>query len=112
MNEPQWIGLIVTPINYSLRGASLHIDTGPGLKIEDSHAIEMENHSKVLQNTARTGNSDDSKNESSSVSEEFAQLMLKDGKIELPDWSSNSASVLWFPVRATDSRSADGISSG
>ncbi|KAI3949933.1 hypothetical protein MKW92_020009 [Papaver armeniacum] len=111
MNEPQWIGLIVTPINYSLRGASLHIDTGPGLKIEDSHAIEMENHSKVLQNTARTGNCDDSKSESSSVSEEFAQLMIKDGKIELPDWSSNSASVLWFPVRATDSGSADGISS-
>ncbi|KAI3991474.1 hypothetical protein MKX01_006776 [Papaver californicum] len=111
MNEPQWIGLIVTPINYSLQGASLHIDTGPGLKIEDSHAIEMENHSKVLQNAARTGNCDDSKNESSSVSEEFAQLMIKDGKIELPDWSSNSASVLWFPVRATDSRSADGISS-
>ncbi|OVA00525.1 Foie gras liver health family 1 [Macleaya cordata] len=110
MNEPQWIGLIVRPINYSLKGAFLHIDTGPGLKIEDSHVIEMENYTKV-QSTAHTGSCDDSRNDDSAVTEELTQLTLKDGKIELPDWASHTTSVLWFPVCATDSRSSGGISS-
>ncbi|KAF6138196.1 hypothetical protein GIB67_011036 [Kingdonia uniflora] len=95
MNEPQWVGLIVRPITYSLRGAILHIDTGPGLKIEDTLGIEMENYNKVAEST-----------------NEFTQLPFKDGKIMLPDWTSEIASVLWFPVRAIDNRLARGTSSG
>nr|GEZ35520.1 trafficking protein particle complex II-specific subunit 130 homolog [Tanacetum cinerariifolium] len=48
MNEPQWVGIIVKPINYSLKGAVLHIDTGPGLKIEESNAIEMETYTGTV----------------------------------------------------------------
>lgn len=44
MNEAQWVGIIVKPFKYSLKGAVLHINTGPGLKIEESHDIEMETH--------------------------------------------------------------------
>ncbi|KAH0654079.1 hypothetical protein KY289_031757 [Solanum tuberosum] len=44
MNEPQWVGIIVKPISNSLKGAILHIDTGPGLTIEKSHNIEIERH--------------------------------------------------------------------
>ncbi|KAF8409326.1 hypothetical protein HHK36_005400 [Tetracentron sinense] len=112
MNEPQWVGLIVTPINYSLKGAVLHIDTGPGLKIEDSHVFEMESYTNVLQSTAHTENSDDARKGGSAITEEYKQLTLEDGKIELPDWASNITSVLWFPVRAIDNRLSRGTSSG
>ncbi|XP_077243239.1 CLUB isoform X2 [Tasmannia lanceolata] len=107
MNEPQWVGIIVRPINYSLKGAILHIDTGPGLMIE-SHMIEMESYSEAH---AGGGESDDREKDASSVvTGEFKQLPLKNGEIELPDWASSATSVLWFPVRAIDNRLARGTS--
>ncbi|XP_071736624.1 trafficking protein particle complex II-specific subunit 130 homolog [Rutidosis leptorrhynchoides] len=105
MNEPQWVGLIVKPINYSLKGAILHIDTGPGLRIEESHAIEMETYTS----TSRTADTDKNNN---SIAREFAQLTLKDGSIELPDWASNIESVIWVPVRAINEGLARGTSAG
>ncbi|KAH0744285.1 hypothetical protein KY290_032278 [Solanum tuberosum] len=39
-----WVGIIVKPISNFLKGAILHIDTGPGLTIEKSHNIEIERH--------------------------------------------------------------------
>ncbi|KAF6163180.1 hypothetical protein GIB67_025044 [Kingdonia uniflora] len=67
----------------------------PGLKIEDTLGIEIENYNKVAEST-----------------NEFTQLPFKDGKIMLPDWTSEIASVLWFPVRAIDNRLTRGTSSG
>ena len=77
MNEPQWVGIIVKPINNSLKGAALHIDTGPGLRIEESFPIEMEKYGL-----------EDKKNDNDSV-KEITKLTLKNGSIELPDWASN-----------------------
>ncbi|XP_076897898.1 trafficking protein particle complex II-specific subunit 130 homolog [Bidens hawaiensis] len=99
MNELQWVGIIVKPINYSLKGAVLHIDTGPGLKIEESQPIEMEIYDK-----------DTDKSNTSTVTE--TQLTLKDGCLELPDWASNITSMLWVPVRAINDGLARGTSAG
>ncbi|KAI3708451.1 hypothetical protein L2E82_37621 [Cichorium intybus] len=99
MNEPQWVGIIVKPINYSLKGAVLHIDTGPGLRIEESHAIEMEKYGLEDKNNA-------------SVVKEITKLTLTNGSIELPDWASNIESVLWVPVRAINEGLARGTSAG
>ncbi|XP_057964025.1 trafficking protein particle complex II-specific subunit 130 homolog [Malania oleifera] len=112
MNELQWVGIIVRPINYSLKGAVLHIDTGPGLKIEESHIIEMENYASISQCTHEIGNFDGAKREIlSTVTEEFKQLKQQDGRVELPDWASNITSVLWIPVRAINDKLARGTSS-
>lgn len=97
MNEPQWVGIIVRPINYSLKGAVLHIDTGPGLEIEKSLAIEMEEYGD--QNLP-------------AVTEESNQFTLQGGGIELPGWASNATSVLWVPVRAVSDRIARRTSLG
>lgn len=111
MNEPQWVGIIVHPINYSLKGAVLHIDTGPGLNIEESHVIEMERHVSVKRSTADMANiSGVGKDDTSAVTGEFQQLTLQDGRIELPDWASNITSVLWIPIRATNDSLARGTS--
>lgn len=109
MNEPQWIGLIVRPIYYSLKGAVLHIDTGPGLKIEESHVIEIESYNKVLQSSVHT---EEGRNNSSLGTKEFTQSKLKDGMIQLPDFASETTSILWFPVLAIENRLARGTSSG
>ncbi|KAF5948872.1 hypothetical protein HYC85_014829 [Camellia sinensis] len=108
INEPQWVGIIVKPINYSLEGAVLHIDTGPGLRIEESYAIEMERYVDLSQNPANSGSSDDASDDGSAVTEEFKQLTLQDGKIELPKWASDINSVLWIPVRAVSESLARG----
>lgn len=113
MNETQWVGLIVRPIDYSLKGAILHIDPGPGLMIEESHVIEMESCTNAMKSTSLTGDADEAgQNGSSLVVEEFQQFTLENGKLELPDWASNITSVLWFPVRAVDNKLAKGTSAG
>nr|XP_043628055.1 trafficking protein particle complex II-specific subunit 130 homolog isoform X2 [Erigeron canadensis] len=110
MNEPQWVGIIVKPINYSLKGAVLHIDTGPGLKIQESHAIEMETFTST--STHPDGPENKDSDENSTCIKESAQLSLKDGSIELPDWASNIVSVLWIPVCALNEGLARGTSAG
>ena len=93
INETQWVGIIVRPINYSLKGAVLYVDTGPGLKIEESHFIEMESY------IAESNNS-------------VEQLTLSGDRVEFPDWASNLPSVVWIPVHAISETLARGSSSG
>ncbi|XP_017630599.1 trafficking protein particle complex II-specific subunit 130 homolog [Gossypium arboreum] len=120
INETQWIGIIAQPINYSLKGAVLHIDTGPGLMIEDSHSIEMESYKKAGQGSVGTENSGDATKDSSAAAKDcspaadkhFEQLRLVSGKIEFPDWASDVSSILWIPIRAIDDKLARGSSSG
>ncbi|XP_021287995.1 trafficking protein particle complex II-specific subunit 130 homolog [Herrania umbratica] len=113
INEAQWIGIIAQPINYSLKGAVLHIDTGPGLKIEESHSIEIENYRNSPQSSADMANSGDARKDSSvAANKDFEQLSLHNGKIELPDWASDVTSILWIPIRAIDDKLARGSSSG
>ncbi|KAI4366085.1 hypothetical protein MLD38_022008 [Melastoma candidum] len=113
MNEPQWVGIIVRPINYSLKGALLHIDTGPGLTIVESHAIEIESMDGVSESrtdckagdyTEQNGGLVDCKN--------VEQLRLEVGKVQLPDWVSNVTSTLWIPVQANSDELAKGTFSG
>ncbi|GAB4846333.1 hypothetical protein Ancab_025339 [Ancistrocladus abbreviatus] len=106
INEPQWVGIIVRPINYPLKGGVLHIDTGPGLKIEDSHFIEIERFVDGYQSVADTAETHGSNQDASPATEEVRQLNLQDGSVMLPDWASDITSVLWIPVRAI----SDGIS--
>ncbi|KAE8731744.1 TRS130 protein [Hibiscus syriacus] len=109
INEAQWIGIIAQPIDYSLKGAVMHIDTGPGLKIEEPHSIEMGTYGSAAQNSADTSNSGDTGKDGN---KDFEQLSLLDGKIEFPDWACDVTSILWIPIRAIDDKLARGSSSG
>ncbi|KAK1583173.1 hypothetical protein Q3G72_021549 [Acer saccharum] len=111
INEAQWIGIIVRPIDYSLKGAVLHIDTGPGLMIEESHVIEMESYIEVSQHADDIANSNSAlKDCSLADNKDFERLSLHDGRIQLPDWASNVTSILWIPVCAIDNNLARGSS--
>ncbi|KAK6154318.1 hypothetical protein DH2020_008566 [Rehmannia glutinosa] len=109
MNESQWVGIIVRPLNYSLKGAVLHIDAGPGLRIEERHHFEIEKHEVGTQNMT---NLDNPPENLSPVSTGVKQLTLEDGKIKLPDWTSNITSVLWIPLRAVSDGLAKGTPAG
>ncbi|KAI5423180.1 hypothetical protein KIW84_046244 [Lathyrus oleraceus] len=50
INEHQWVGILVRPLNYSLKAAVLHIDTGPGSEIEETNIVEMESYTGVSEN--------------------------------------------------------------
>lgn len=97
INNPQWIGIIVRPMNYSLKGGVLNIETGPGLKIEDSHVIEVEKYVNLSPQIA--GKSETVGEQDDSI-REMEQLTLQDGKVMLPDWASEVTSVLWIPILA------------
>lgn len=113
INEPQWVGIIVRPIDYSLKGAILHIDTGPGLKIEESHVIEMQSYVDLSQIAADMAKSDAAQKEGSlAVDKNFEQLRLHAGRIEFPNWANNVTSILWIPIRAISDGLARGSSSG
>lgn len=107
INETQWVGIIVKPIDYSLTGGVLHIDTGPGLDVDESHVIEMEKCKTAPKSVADMGESNP-RDVSSSQSEEITQITLQNGQIQFPEWASDVTSVLWVPVRAI----GDGISRG
>lgn len=111
MNEIQWLGLIVKPIKYSLKGALLSIDTGPGLMIDESHMIEIDDHVKPMEDKVHADELDITR-ENAISTVEFKQFVLENGKIALPDWASDITTVLWFPVRAIDDRMAVGASAG
>uniref|UniRef100_M8B821 Trafficking protein particle complex subunit 10 n=1 Tax=Aegilops tauschii TaxID=37682 RepID=M8B821_AEGTA len=108
MNELQWIGLIVKPIDYSLKGGILHIDAGAELKIEESQMIEIESYrsdgehsspidaSKVLSRPTDTGR--------------VEKVPIENGKIKLPDWASDVTTLVWFPVRAINDTVPKGTS--
>lgn len=110
MNELQWLGLVVKPINYSLKGALLSIDTGPGLMIDESNMVQINNYAKSRDGEFNVVDSDTTTQNTST--EDFNQLVLENGKIALPDWASDKTTILWFPVRAMDDRIARGASAG
>ncbi|KAI4322902.1 hypothetical protein L6164_022552 [Bauhinia variegata] len=111
INECQWVGISVRPIKYSLKAAVLHIDTGPGLEIEDSHLIEMESCTGLSQNDDDHVHHDGAEDGSSASKKNFERLALHDGKIEFPDWASDNPSILWVPIRAISDRISKGSSS-
>lgn len=101
INEVQWFGIIVRPIDYPLKGGALHIDTGPGLEVVGSHVIEMERYTTTPRSIADRGNSDLTDQDSLPTNfEDVTQLTLQDRKIQFPDWASDVTSALWIPVRA------------
>ncbi|XP_047164290.1 trafficking protein particle complex II-specific subunit 130 homolog [Vigna umbellata] len=108
INEHQWVGILVRPVKYSLKAAVLHIDTGPGLEIKESHVIEMESYAGVSQNK-----DDQLQNDCAQLNSDknFERLTLNDGKIEFPNWASDNPSILWVLVRAISDTLSRGSSS-
>ncbi|MQL80119.1 hypothetical protein Taro_012568 [Colocasia esculenta] len=108
MNETQWVGLVIRPIDYLLKGAILHIDTGPELVVEQSHVIEIESYSKAMEIACQVQGEDSIDSPVSGC--ELKQLALNNGQVELPDWAKDITTVVWLPVRAVDNRLARGTS--
>ncbi|KAF3778258.1 Trafficking particle complex II-specific subunit 130-like protein [Nymphaea thermarum] len=109
MNETQWVGLVIRPINYSLKGAILHIETGPGLYIDETCMVEMEADQKAFQGSEQSTMSEVTSEDGVSPNASgCSKLVLKNGELQLPDWASNITSILWFPVRAVDDQLPQG----
>ncbi|GAU32716.1 hypothetical protein TSUD_101370 [Trifolium subterraneum] len=100
INEHQWLGILVRPLNYSLKAAVLHIDTGPGLEIEETHIIEMESYAGVSENDDDEVQKDGAQIDSLNSEKKFERSTLHDGKIVFPNWASDTPSILWVLIRA------------
>uniref|UniRef100_A0A7I4FIM0 Trafficking protein particle complex subunit 11 domain-containing protein n=1 Tax=Physcomitrium patens TaxID=3218 RepID=A0A7I4FIM0_PHYPA len=123
--EPQWVGLIIRPLGYSLEGAHVHISAGPNLQfmanqialLDVSKAPQAEANAQLntdtdgaiseFQNSHDILDSSDSFNKDDHLSGKInldadvpQQLQMKDGSLELPYWSRMVTSVLWIQVKA------------
>lgn len=113
INEPQWVGIIARPINYSLKGAVLYVDTGPGLKIEDLNFIEMESYDDTSKSSVGVADCNGTpKDGSLAVDKIFEKLTFCDDRVSFPHWASNLTSILWIPLRAISENLARGSSLG
>ncbi|CAJ2659893.1 unnamed protein product [Trifolium pratense] len=100
INEHQWLGILVRPLNYSLKAAVLHIDTGPGLEIEETQIVEMESYAGVSENDDDEVQKDGAQIDSLNSEKKFERSTLHDGKIVFPNWASDTPSILWVLIRA------------
>jgi hypothetical protein len=123
--EPQWVGLITRPLNYSLEGARIHISTGPNLQfLSDQTALlevskpflgdataplnteidgvkpGVQHFHNMLENRDSLNRNDHVNGKIDSDTNMPQQLQMKDGSVELPDWARMVASVLWVQVKA------------
>lgn len=117
--EPQWVGLIFRPLNYSLKSALLHISSGPGLQFESCQTALLEisstfqpdiNEVLVASDGGLKQNCSTSEVEDNCTPERASpdvvgqgrqqHLHFKAGKVELPEWASMVATVLWIQVKA------------
>ncbi|KAH7289351.1 hypothetical protein KP509_31G071500 [Ceratopteris richardii] len=116
INEPQWLGLVIRPIDYSLKGSILHLSSGSGLQIEEEQICEIEAAGKLLKGSNQKQFPKDHGNPSSAGENPFIVkgkekqfLGMKDGKVSLPDSASDQASILWLRVRAVQRMQKNGF---
>eukprot|EP00250_Pteridium_aquilinum_P033255 c5370_g1_i1 orf=281-4273(+) len=116
MSEPQWLGLIIRPIDYSLKGSILHLSPRAGLQIDDGQLCELEAAGKLLKGSTQkhllkeTGHPLNIVDNGSVVKGKDKQLLvMKAGRVALPDWVSEQASVLWLRVKAIQHRTRDSL---
>lgn len=91
----------------------MYVDTGPGLKIEESHIVEMEGYGDASNSSVGMADCNGTlKDGSLPLDKDVEQLALSGDRVEFPDWASNLASIVWIPIRAISETLARGSSSG
>lgn len=137
--QPQWVGLIIRPLNYSLKGAYVHISAGQGLHLEASQpalleispAFQPEAHSTLpnregpraishsilrRQQDIHSAESEENLGTENPPDSSFPgrpqRLEYKNGKVELLDWASRVASVLWIQVESDSDFDVSAVSAG
>jgi hypothetical protein len=106
VREPQWVGIVIQPLNYSLKRAVVYISVGPGLCLESPQTAQLELYSSAFPHeSGEKSEIDDNKGTmdfpSTPPPEGFEPLEIKNGTVVLSDWASTVASVLWVQVMAT-----------
>lgn len=105
LKEPQWVGILIKPLDYSLKGAVLHVTAKSGLQLDPNQTAQLEPYRSVLTTNITevsgwTKNPEIEERSTSIVDENRQFIEIKNGKLELVDWASSVESVLWVRVAA------------
>ena len=107
MKERQWVGIVLNPLNYSLKGATLHISARLGLQFDPNQSAQLELYKEYNAHT-----DDDQQSMELLESSSHTIIQMKNGKLDLPDWASTMSSVVWICVVASPEADEFSTSSG
>jgi hypothetical protein len=107
MKERQWLGIVLNPLDYSLKGATLHISARLGLQFDPNQSAQLE-----LYKEDSTHTDDDKQSVELLKSSNLTIIQMKNGKLELPEWASTVSSVVWICVVASPEPNEISTSSG
>lgn len=101
------MGIVLNPLDYSLKGATLHISARPGLQFDPNQSAQLE-----LYKEYNTHTDNDKQSVELLESSSPTIIQMKNGKLELPDWASTMSSVVWICVVASPESNEFSASSG
>ncbi|KAL2642198.1 hypothetical protein R1flu_009785 [Riccia fluitans] len=115
IGEPQWVGIVIEPLDYSLKDARVTISAGPGMDLDGDQSTQLEAYESTdfctiglevrpltigtvqTNGTAVEGVSETQPPEACHKSE---MVDVRSGQVDLPDWASFMSTVLWLRVFA------------
>lgn len=101
------MGIVLNPLDYSLKGATLHISARLGLQFDPNQSAQLE-----LYKEYNTHTDNDKQSVELLESSSHTIIQMKNGKLELPDWASTMSSVVWICIVASPEPDEFSTSSG
>ncbi|KAL3695593.1 hypothetical protein R1sor_009669 [Riccia sorocarpa] len=119
IGEPQWIGIVIEPLEYSLKGSRVTISPGPGLDMETDQSTQLEEYQSAdfytiglevrplkigtehVNGEVSTAEFEEVTRKQPSESCHKSEVVeVRSGQVDLPEWASSVSTVLWLRAGA------------
>ncbi|CAI5473413.1 unnamed protein product [Closterium sp. Yama58-4] len=105
LGEPQWLGLLLHPLSYSLAGSLLRLAGGPGLLLPPNQTVQCQRlppaYPSALRQPAKDKGGDGEVPEGGSEA-----VAMVAGSLHLPSWCADCPTVVWVQACAFRDRPA------
>ncbi|GJP42413.1 hypothetical protein CLOM_g1978 [Closterium sp. NIES-68] len=104
LGEPQWLGLLLHPLSYSLAGSLLRLAGGPGLLLPPNQTVECQRLPPACPSALRQPGKDKAGSGEGPEGGSEAVPMVA-GSLHLPSWCADCPTVVWVQACAYRDRS-------
>ncbi|CAI5979986.1 unnamed protein product [Closterium sp. NIES-64] len=99
LGEPQWLGLLLHPLSYSLAGSLLRLAGGPGLLLPPNQTVECQRLPPAYPSVLRQPGKDKAGDGEVPEGGSEAVAMVA-GSLHLPSWCADCPTVVWVQACA------------